>query len=71
MTDDLVKRARDNAKYYQHCYNEDLEAGRDPSQFGMRWMLHQVKLWKKEEEKLTRDDAAHDARDISWQDATR
>lgn len=47
--------AQDEIDYYTRNYAHDLANGRDPREFGMRWMQQQIKqwsLWKDTEEVL-------------------
>ena len=43
----MLTEAQENFAYWVQAYNEDLAKGRDPCEFGMRWMAGQIEQWRK------------------------
>lgn len=42
----MATEAEENYAYWVKSYADDLIKGRDPCQFGMRWMYHQIVEWE-------------------------
>lgn len=42
-----VAGAKENLEYWERSYADDIARGRDPSDFGMRWMSAQIETWRK------------------------
>lgn len=41
-----MTEAEENYAYWVKSYADDLARGRDPCEFGMSWMLHQIDEWR-------------------------
>ena len=48
---DKRAEAEANFAYWTEAYATDLLRGRDPNEFGMRWMAHQIAEWRDEAER--------------------
>jgi hypothetical protein len=45
MTTPAMTEAEENFAYWVESYATDLANGRDPTEFGMKWMAYQIKIW--------------------------
>jgi hypothetical protein len=41
-----MSEAEENYAYWVKSYADDLARGRDPSEFGMQWIRHQIAEWR-------------------------
>jgi hypothetical protein len=41
-----MSEAEENFAYWVESYATDLANGRDPCEFGMKWMAHQIEEWR-------------------------
>lgn len=56
-----MTEAEENFAYWVQSYANDLAKNRDPSEFGMRWMAHQIEEWRETVEAQRSPEAAADA----------
>lgn len=46
LWENLMTEAEENYAYWVAVYAEDLTRGRDPTEFGMKWMQGQITQWR-------------------------
>lgn len=47
-----LEDAKDNLQHWKEAYQEDLDKGRDPWEFGMQFTANQIFVWEEEIKKL-------------------
>lgn len=43
---ELPSKAEENLAYYRSVYRDEIERGREPWEFGMKWLQHQIDEWQ-------------------------